>query len=53
MGFAQQYRYLKFSHIHIRVTAVGFQEFVTQHYPVAGEAQATFNLVIVPEDEGA
>jgi protocatechuate 3,4-dioxygenase beta subunit len=41
------------SHIHIRVTAPGFQELVTQHYPVAGEDQAIFNLVIVPTQEGS
>lgn len=36
------------SHIHIRVTAPGFQELVTQHYPVEGEEQATINLVLAP-----
>jgi protocatechuate 3,4-dioxygenase beta subunit len=36
------------SHIHIRVTAPGFQELVTQHYPEEGDEQATFNLVLVP-----
>jgi len=35
-------------HIHLRVTADGFKELVTQHYPEAGKTEATFNLVIVP-----
>jgi len=34
--------------IHLRVTADGFKELVTQHYPEAGKTEATFNLVIVP-----
>jgi protocatechuate 3,4-dioxygenase beta subunit len=36
------------SHIHIRVTAPGFQELVTQHYPVEGDEEAIFDLVLVP-----
>ncbi len=35
-------------HIHLRVTAPGFQELVTQHYPEAGQTEATFNLVLEP-----
>ncbi len=35
-------------HIHLRVTADGFKELVTQHYPEAGKTEATFDLVLVP-----
>ncbi len=35
-------------HIHIRVTAPGYQELVTQHYPRVGQTKATFNLVLRP-----
>ncbi len=35
-------------HIHIRVTAPGFQELVTQHYPEAGQTEAAVDLVLVP-----
>lgn len=35
-------------HIHIRVTATGFQELVTQHYPVAGQKRAILDLVLKP-----
>ncbi len=35
-------------HIHVRVTAPGFQELVTQHYPEAGQTEATFDLVLEP-----
>ena len=35
-------------HIHVRVTAPGYQELVTQHYPEAGQTEATFNLVLEP-----
>jgi protocatechuate 3,4-dioxygenase beta subunit len=37
-------------HIHIRVTADGYRTLVTQHYPVPGQAQATFDLVVIPKD---
>ncbi|MBI5653158.1 MAG: intradiol ring-cleavage dioxygenase [Chloroflexi bacterium] len=33
-------------HIHLRVTVAGFAELVTQHYPVVGQSQATFDLVL-------
>lgn len=33
-------------HIHIRVTAEGFKALVTQHYPVEGQTQGTFDLVL-------
>jgi protocatechuate 3,4-dioxygenase beta subunit len=36
-------------HIHVRVTAPGFGELVTQHYPVAGETQARFEIVLIPQ----
>ena len=35
-------------HIHIRVSAKGFQPLVTQHYPEAGQTKAMFDLVLVP-----
>ncbi len=35
-------------HIHVRVTAPGFRDLVTQHYPQKGHTQATFDLVLVP-----
>lgn len=35
-------------HIHIRVTAPGYRELVTQHYPKAGETSAALRLVLVP-----
>jgi protocatechuate 3,4-dioxygenase beta subunit len=36
-------------HIHIRVTAAGHRTLVTQHYPAAGQATATFDLVLRPQ----
>ena len=36
-------------HIHVRVTAPGFEELVTQHYPEPGQRKATFELVLVAE----
>jgi len=36
-------------HIHVRVTAPGFEELVTQHYPERGQRKATFDLVLVAE----
>lgn len=36
-------------HIHVRVAHPGFRTLVTQHYPAAGTAEATFDLVLVPE----
>lgn len=35
-------------HIHLRVTAPGFQELFTQHYPRIGSGEAVFDLVLVP-----
>lgn len=36
-------------HIHILVDAKGFEGLVTQHYPKPGAKEATFDLVLVPE----
>jgi protocatechuate 3,4-dioxygenase beta subunit len=35
-------------HHHLLVTVAGYQTLVTQHYPVQGENQATFDLVLLP-----
>ncbi|MBI5666318.1 MAG: intradiol ring-cleavage dioxygenase [Nitrospirae bacterium] len=35
-------------HIHIRVSADGFNVLVTQHYPEKGKTGDTFDLVLVP-----
>jgi protocatechuate 3,4-dioxygenase beta subunit len=37
------------AHIHIRVTATGHRTLVTQHYPITGQQQATFDLVLRPQ----
>jgi catechol 1,2-dioxygenase len=36
-------------HIHVRVTAPGYEELVAQHYPERGQRKATFDLVLVRE----
>ncbi|MBM4275921.1 MAG: intradiol ring-cleavage dioxygenase [Deltaproteobacteria bacterium] len=36
------------SHIHVKVTAPGHKTLVTQHYPVKGAKEATFDLVLIP-----
>jgi catechol 1,2-dioxygenase len=36
-------------HIHVRVTAPGYEELVTQHYPERGQRKATFDLVLLAE----
>jgi predicted ester cyclase len=36
-------------HIHVRVTAPGYEELVTQHYPQRGQRKANFDLVLVGE----
>jgi protocatechuate 3,4-dioxygenase beta subunit len=41
------------AHIHILVDAKGFEGLITQHYPKQGAKKATFDLVLVPETEGA
>jgi protocatechuate 3,4-dioxygenase beta subunit len=35
-------------HIHIRVTAPGFQELFTHHYPQHGTGHGTFDLTLSP-----
>jgi protocatechuate 3,4-dioxygenase beta subunit len=35
-------------HIHLRVSAAGFKTLVTQYYPKAREAEAIFDVVLVP-----
>ena len=37
-------------HIHIRVSAKGFQTLVTQHYPEKGKNSAATDLVLVPAE---
>lgn len=37
------------SHIHLRVTADGYQTLITQFYPRQGETEATFDIVLVEE----
>lgn len=36
-------------HIHIRVSAKGYQRLITQHYPEKGRTGGTFDLVLIPE----
>jgi len=36
-------------HIHVKVSAAGFQDLVTQHYPQQGQSEASFDLVLTPE----
>ena len=36
------------AHIHVRVTAPGYETLVTQHYPKAGDARMTYDLILVP-----
>jgi protocatechuate 3,4-dioxygenase beta subunit len=35
-------------HIHLLVTAPGFAELITQHYPQSDSAMAIFDLVLIP-----
>jgi protocatechuate 3,4-dioxygenase beta subunit len=35
-------------HIHIRVTASGYNTLITQHYPVKEASEAVFDLILVP-----
>lgn len=39
-------------HIHMLVDAKGFEGLITQHYPKQGAREATFDLVLVPEQPG-
>jgi len=36
-------------HIHIRVTADGFNTLSAQHYPAEGSSKAEFDLVLIPD----
>ena len=36
-------------HIHVKVTAPGFRELVTQQYPQPGQTEASFDLVLSPQ----
>jgi protocatechuate 3,4-dioxygenase beta subunit len=36
-------------HIHIRVTADGYQTLITQHYPAKGSSNEKFDLVLIPD----
>ena len=36
-------------HIHVKVTAPGFRDLVTQHYPQPGQTEASFDLVLSPQ----
>jgi len=38
-------------HVHVRVTAPGFEELVAQHYPERGQRKANFDLVLVARRE--
>jgi virginiamycin B lyase len=40
-------------HIHIRVTAQGSQELVTQYYPATGQTTGSLDLVLRPESDSA
>jgi len=35
-------------HIHLRVSAKGFETLITQHYPIAGKKNAVMDIVLVP-----
>lgn len=35
-------------HIHIRITAPGYQTLVTQYYPQPGQSEGVFDLVLIP-----
>jgi protocatechuate 3,4-dioxygenase beta subunit len=36
-------------HIHLLVSAPGYAELITQHYPVKGQGIAVFDLVLIPQ----
>ena len=36
-------------HIFVRISAPGYRTLVTRYYPIAGQAEGTFDLVLVPE----
>jgi len=35
-------------HIHVRVSSDGYETLVTQYYPADGQAEGTFDLVLIP-----
>jgi len=39
-------------HIHLRVSAEGYQTLVTQYYPKVGETESAFDVVLLPEPDG-
>jgi len=41
------------SHIHMRVSADGYETLVTQYYPAAGQTSGSFDLVLVPTSASA
>ncbi len=38
------------AHIHLKVTADGYSDLITQHYPVKGAGEAIFDLVLEPQN---
>jgi len=40
-------------HIHIKVSAEGHEELITQYYPKADEAEARFDLVLAVKQQGS
>ena len=38
------------SHIHMKITARGYQTLVTQYYPAHGKTKGEFDVVLIPED---
>jgi protocatechuate 3,4-dioxygenase beta subunit len=36
-------------HIHLKVSAEGYQTLITQHYPKDGDTSASLDLVLVPQ----
>ncbi|HKP52740.1 MAG TPA: hypothetical protein VJ183_08800 [Chloroflexia bacterium] len=36
-------------HIHVKVSAQGYQTLTTQYYPADGETEGTFDLVLIPD----
>ena len=39
-------------HIHLRISAPGYETLVTQHYPAAGQTEGNFDLVLAPAGKG-
>ena len=40
--------YGRLPHIHLRISAGGFDSLVTKHYPVASTKEAVFDIMLVP-----